>query len=389
MRFFSKLLVAGLCGIGLQACSVIDDYVLGKDNTLKPKPLSALQAKVTLQQIWSAKVGKSHQSKVYYKLKPVTVGHTIYTADASGRISAVSNRQGKILWTNSLPHEVISGPSVAKGYVVVGTEAGTLVALSQTDGHLVWEAQLSGDALAKSAINDHIVIAKTIDGHLYALDLATGQQIWMVDHGAPNLILKASSAPLVSGNVALVGYSDGKLDAIDLNKGRMVWQRSIAYANGASDVERLVDIDADPILRGHSIYLASYQGYIGAMDLNDGQFTWSKRASVYKNMAMDSDTLYVTDSYDVLRAYQLSTGQIKWKQTALKGYGVTEPVLLGSRVVVGDKSGFLHVLAKSNGDMIGRENVGSPITISPEVSGQRIAVMTTDGLLHVYRMKSI
>lgn len=388
MRFFCKLFLIGLCGFGIQACSIVDDYILGKDNTVRPQALPPLHSKVSLSRIWSAKIGQSHQTNTYYKLKPVTVGKKIYTADTSGRVSALS-QQGKILWTSVLSHGIVSGPTVAQGKVIVSMDNGAVVALSQFDGKTLWETPLASEVLGKAAITHHAVIVKTMDGHLFALDLTTGKKIWRIEHGVPNLILKASSSPLVVGNMALVGYSDGKLDAVDLENGRVLWQRGIAYANGASDVERLVDIDADPLLRNQWLYMASYQGFIGAFDIGTGQFVWSKQASVYKNMALDADTLYVTDSQDVLWAYQLSTGQIKWKQMALKGNGLTEPVLLGSKVIVGDKNGYLHVLSKSNGAPIGRENVGAPIYISPEVSYGRILVMTADGLLYAYQVTNL
>lgn len=389
MRFFCKIVLIGLCTLGLQACGYIDDYILGKDNTLRPNPLPVIHAKVSLHQLWSAKIGQSHQTPTYYKLKPATVGQKIYTADTSGKVTALSQSQGKILWTTPLSDGIVSGPTVAHGKVIVSTDNASVVALSQSDGRILWETSVASEVLAKVATTRESVIVKTMDGHLFALDATTGKKLWVVEHGAPNLILKASSSPLITGNLVLVGYSDGKLDAVDLEKGRIIWQRGIAYANGASDVERLVDIDADPLLRNQWLYMASYQGFIGAFDMNNGQFVWSKQASVYKNMAMDNDMLYVTDSHDVLWAYQLSSGHVKWKQAALKGNGLTEPVLLGSKVIVGDKKGRLHVLSKSNGAPIGREEVGSPIYISPEVANGCILVMTADGVLHAYQVKSV
>ena len=389
MRFFCKIALVGLCTLGLQACGYIDDYILGKDNTLRPRPLPVIHAKFALQELWSAKIGQSRQTPTYYKLKPVTVGEKIYTADTSGKVTALTQGQGKIIWSTPLTHGIVSGPTVSHGKIIVSTDNASVAALSQANGRVLWETSVASEVLAKVATTSHLVIVKTMDGHLFALDLNTGKKRWVIEHGAPSLILKASSSPLIVDDHALVGYSDGKLDAVDLEKGRIIWQRGIAYANGASDVERLVDIDADPMLHHQLLYMASYQGFIGAFDMDNGQFVWSKQASVYKNMAMDNDALYVTDSHDVLWAYQLSSGQIKWKQTALKGNGLTEPVLLGSKVIVGDKKGRLHILAKSNGALIGREEVGSPIYISPEVSNGRILAMTADGMLHAYQVNPV
>jgi outer membrane protein assembly factor BamB len=180
----------------------------------------------------------------------------------------------------------------------------------------------------------------------------------------------------------LVGFSDGKLDAVDAQTGHQVWQKSIAYASGFSDVERLVDIDADPIVQNNLIYLASYQGYVGALSLSSGEFIWRKPASVYKNLAMDDNTLYLTDSDDVLWAYNNQNGQVKWKQTAFKARGLTEPLLVGQYLIVGDKTGYLHVLSTQNGELMSRLQLSGPIEISPAVSGKSIYVMTANGKLN-------
>ncbi|MDP3562376.1 MAG: outer membrane protein assembly factor BamB [Legionellaceae bacterium] len=387
MQVVRLLVLLGYC-IFLQACSQVDDYILGKDNTPKPKELTAIVSKVDVTSVWSRPVGKASKTNTYLKLKPVVRSQVIYTADASGLIQAADLKNGNLLWSKQVDHPVVSGPTIAEGYIIVGTDSSTIVLLKQATGQVVWEAHLSEDALSKSIIVNHQVIAKTIDGNLYAFDLATGKKNWVSKHGAPNLILKASSSPIRMGELILVGFSDGKLDAVDVNTGRVVWQRSIAYATGASDVERLVDIDADPIVRNNIVYLASYQGYVGALGLENGQFIWNKPGSVYKNMAIDSNTLYVTDSQDVLRGFDLNNGQVKWKQISLKAHGLTEPVLMGNRLIVCDKTGYLHVVSTHTGELVGRKKLGSAVNISPVVAGDTVYVMLANGSLQALKITS-
>jgi len=377
----TRLVILGLLAL-LQACTQVDNYVLGQDNTPKPTPLAAFTPKATMTSNWSVPIGKSKKASTYLKLKPVIQGHIIYTADASGLVQAIDKEQGRVLWSKQLGHGIASGPTVAEGYIALGTNASHIVLLKQADGHQVWQARVSSDSLSKPAISNHKVIAKTIDGNLYAFDLLTGKKIWVVDHGSPSLILKASSSPVVMGQVVLVGFSDGKLDAVDVNFGHVLWQRSIAYASGSSDVERLVDIDADPIVRSGVAYLASYQGYVGALSLENGQFIWNKPASTYRNMAIDANTLYMTDSNDILWAFDKQNGQVKWKQISLKARGLSEPVLMGNRLVVGDKTGYLHLISTQNGELLSRTQLNGAIDISPSVSGHRVYVMTANGKLN-------
>ncbi len=376
-----RFLILTLCTL-VQGCSKVDDYMLGKDNTPQPKELKSIEPQLKVAQNWSAPVGKSHKSNEYLKLKPAVRGSVVYTADPSGLIQAVSKSNGKVIWSTQLKHGVVSGPTVAEGYIAVGTNASSVALLNQSDGKVLWHNKVSSEVLAPPAVHRKKVIAKTIDGKVFAFDASTGKQLWVAEHGSPSLVLKASSSPIIVGNLALIGFPDGKLDALELDTGRVVWQRSIAYSMGASDVERLVDIDSDPIVKDNVAYLASYQGYIGALSLSDGQFIWRKPGSVYKNMVLSGNNLYLTDSNDVVWSLDRLTGNVNWKQTALKARGLTEPALIGNDLVVGDKTGYLHFIGAQTGELLARSQLPGSVTTSPSVIGKKVYVLTDNGMLN-------
>lgn len=382
MSICKKLIITlGICSL-LPSCSQVDDFMLGKDNTPKPVALEQVKPKVQIVDNWTVSVGKAKKTSAFLKLKPVIKDNAVYTATNSGIIQAMNKSTGQVLWTKQLKDEVVSGPTVANGFIALGTNVSTVIILKQDSGEEAWQAKISGDSLSKPVISNNKLIVKTIDGNLYAFNIQTGEKLWAVDHGSPNLILKASSSPIIMDKLALVGFSDGKLDAVDLQSGTVVWQRSIVYPSGSSDVERLVDIDADPIVRGDMVYLASYQGYVGALSMADGQFKWHKPASTYKNLAIDGQTLYMTDSEDVIWAIDRQNGQVKWKQEAFKARTLTEPVLMDGKLLLGDKTGLLHILSTQNGEILGRIQLSESIDIAPTVSGRDIYVMTANGKLN-------
>lgn len=225
-------------------------------------------------------------------------------------------------------------------------------------------------------------MVKTIDGQLYAFNATNGKKDWVSHHGAPNFILKASSSPVVVDNVVLVGHSDGKLDAVDLESGNLLWQRGIAYASGSSDVERLVDIDSTPVVRNGIAYIATYQGFVGAFSLKTGQFVWRKPASTYKDIVIDSKTLYLADSDDVVWAYNLENGKVRWKQDKLKARSLTKPVLINNKLALGDATGALHLLSTQSGEFLSRKQFNAPIYSSPTAHNNELYVLTSDGRLN-------
>ncbi len=356
--------------------------MLGKDNTPKPGVLAPIKPKAQVAQQWSVPIGSAQKTSAYLKIKPVMVGGVLYTADVSGLVQAIKPETGAVLWSKKLDQKLVSGPTVAKGFIAVTSNDSDVILLKQSDGSQVWKTKLSGDVLSQPLIVNQQLMAKTVDGKLYALDLNKGEKLWVSDHGAPGLVLKASSSPvLLNNDVVLVGYSDGRMDAVDLKTGHVVWQRSIAYASGSSDVERLVDIDADPITRGMTVFLASYQGYVGALSLTTGEFIWRKPASTYKNIVLNNDTVYMTDSNDVIWAMNASNGQVLWKQVDLKARGLTEPTIMGSNLVVGDRTGFIHVLSRQSGEIVARQSLGAPVDIAPSVQNNTMFVATANGRL--------
>lgn len=367
------------------SCNPIDNYMLGKDNTPTPAVLKPVNEKVKLRENWTVSMGAGDKSAQYLKIKPVVVNDTLYSADTSGQVQAVQKTTGKVIWTKKLNTGIVSGPALARGFIALGTDSSKIVVLNQKDGSKAWEVGVSSEVLAKPLIARDKLIAKSVDGNLVALKLATGDKLWESIHGAPNLILKASSSPvLLNEKILLVGYSDGKMDAIDIENGRTLWQRSIAYSNGVSDVERLVDIDADPVVQGNTVFLGSYQGYIGALALDSGEFIWRKPASIYKNMLVKGDTLYTTDADDVVWSINKHNGRVNWKQTGLKFRGLTEPALWGDRLVLGDKTGFVHVLSTKTGDFLSRLQAGAAIHIAPTVSDNTVYIATANGKLSRY-----
>lgn len=366
----------------LQACSQVDDYLLGKDNTLKPEALTPLDSKVKLGKNWTVPAGSSHKPALYGKRKPVIQGNTVYTADTKGQVQAVNSIDGKINWAVSLPKGISSGPVVNKEQIALGMNDASLMILNKANGRVQWQKSIAGEVFANPVFAKDKIIVKTVNGNVYAFDRNTGEQSWVVNHGSPDLILKASSAPVLMDNLLLVGFSDGKLDALDLKTGALIWQRSIAFATGATDVERLVDIDADPVVEGQIAYLASYQGYLGAFDLDEGRFIWRKPASVYKNMTQGSHALYLTDSEDILWSIDKQTGQVNWKQATLKGRKLTEPVLMNNNLIVGDHDGILHVMALDTGEMLGRTQLSGAIDTAPIAKNGKLFVQTANGTLN-------
>ncbi|OGV25799.1 MAG: outer membrane protein assembly factor BamB [Legionellales bacterium RIFCSPHIGHO2_12_FULL_37_14] len=385
IRNIKWLIITVTVLITAAACSKIDDFFLGKDNTPIPKSLPPATNTIRLNQLWRVDLGAG-SAYMHEKLAPRVKGNYIYVALPGGSLQKRSIFSGDLVWKQIITNGISSGPTVAEGIVAVGEQHSGLAVIDQETGKILWKRRVLGEVLARPLIVRGKVVVKTVEGHIYAFD-KTGKRIWHWQHGSPELILKASSSPVLAQNhLILVGFADGKLDAVSASSGELAWQKSIVYGQGASDVERLVDIDADPIVDGDRLLLASYQGFVAAVSLENGDVLWKQPASVYQNMTLGNNKLFIADAKSVIWALNPDNGQVLWRQVGLKSRDVTSPSHTPLGIVLGDKTSYVHVLSLSTGALIGQTKLQSAISMSPYAVGKTVYILTVKGQLYALRL---
>jgi outer membrane protein assembly factor BamB len=86
----------------------------------------------------------------------------------------------------------------------------------------------------------------------------------------------------------VVGFANGNLAKLTLQDGSMLWQQIITIPEGSFAIQRMVDIDADPVVFNNRVYVATYQGKIAALDLTTGKIYWTHDISSFTGLTVDS-----------------------------------------------------------------------------------------------------
>jgi outer membrane protein assembly factor BamB len=279
-----------------------------------------------------------------------------------------------------------SGPAVGDGIVVIGSRQGDVIALSQQDGKIVWKNTVSSEILASPVVSGQNVIVKSVDGNVRAFSAADGASLWTYQQTEPSLILRGSSAPHIADGHVIAGFASGNLVKLMMNRGQLVWSQSIATPEGAFAINRMIDIDAEPITLDHRIYAATYQGKIASLDWNSGRILWSHDISSYTGMTADSGSVFVSDAKGAVWAFNTDSGLVNWRQPDLEARTVTGPAAMGNYVVVGDAQGYLHWLSKRDGHFAAREYVGSSLYAAPVVKNNILYAITNKGYLVAYTL---
>ncbi|WP_460859390.1 outer membrane protein assembly factor BamB [Rheinheimera gaetbuli] len=377
-----------LAAFVLAACSSKEELVL--------PPVTNSIAPIV---VWDRDVG-SGVGHYESKLTPIIVNDTVYAASREGLVAAYELQSGKRKWLFDLRKpdgssmwssisDVWSGDNarisggLSYGYdkLYFGTENGDVVALSP-EGQLLWRVEVKGEVLARPALGEGLVVVATGAGTLVALHPDSGEQRWQFENEQPALTLRGVSEPLVEAGGVIYGSGSGHLGVLIAERGYQAWEEQIAVPKGSTDLSRLVDVDARPVVRAGVVYSIAYNGELVALELRSGRQLWKRDYASFRNLTAAGDVLYLVDSTGRIYSVDSRNGTELWSQQGLHKHFLTAPVVYKDYLVVGDRKGNLHWLNRNTGDFVARQSMDSSGFYTEAVTdGNHLLVQSRSGEL--------
>lgn len=383
IRFIS-LFLAGAVLTGCSTINSVGDKVggwMGDDDPDAPASLEDIVEKVEPEIFWSTSTG-SGTDGLWVDLKHKISGEMVYTASVDGTVSALQLSSGSILWEQELDEVVMTGVAAGEHNIYVGTEAGNLVALDMVSGKEQWSTSLLSEILSPPAISSGVVVVRTVDGKLVGLNAEDGQEIWRYQREVPVLTLRGTSSPVIVGGKVYAGLDGGEVVALGLQDGRELWVKSVTSPRGRTEIERMVDIDADPVIADGTVYVVGYQGHLAAINGEQGDLIWKRKLSGVTAPTVYGPYLFLSDVDGNIWAFDRNDGSALWKQDGLKNRNLTSPSISGVNLVVGDIEGYLHWISGEDGSFAGRVRVDSDGVSSPPISfGNKVISYGNSGKL--------
>lgn len=353
---------------------------------LPPVELTPLKNQIDISLAWKFTSGEG-VGDFYLKLKPVFSKNTGYVVDYKGNLQSFNVSSGILNWETNLELPVSGGLTLENGKLFFGTSNGEVVAFEISNEKTsnknvsdpetkyvkkLWKVQLSSEILSRPAYAKGVLVVKTIDGRVYGLNASNGNQIWIFDRTVPRLTLRGNSTPLISDDIVITTSDNGKLAAISLKQGKLLWETTIAVAQGRNQLERVIDLDVDPVIVDDVIYVAGYQGRIAAVKISSGQLIWNRDFSSYSGLYVDAYRVYITDAMGQVWALNRYNGSTLWRQDKLLRRQLTAPGTHEKYIVVGDYDGYLHWLDREDGKLIARKRINNKNIIEDEDSDKEL-----------------
>lgn len=353
--------------VSLAACAT--------EPVVEPTPLVSIKAESSVDRSWKKSIGKVTRGR----FSPYVDGGFVYVADSRGGVYSFDQTSGKMAWKQSLDVRLGSGVSGSDQQLYVSSVDGEIYALQASSGDVIWTRTASSEVLVPVSAGFDSVVVRSADGRVVSLDPATGEERWSMIETPPALTINGYSQPHLLDGGVLVGLDDGRLIALNLATGKPIWETIVSLPSGRSEVERLVDIDANILTDEQAIYVVNYRGKLARIEPVKGQIQWAVPMSSTAGIAQSDSMLVVVDETDVVHGVEKETGVVRWSQEATKGRRLGQPVINNGAVLVGDSEGVLHGLALDDGRLIARNTQFDAAVGNPVLEDDVVFVQFTDG----------
>lgn len=374
---FVKPSAAILLALSLGGCSTISGW-FQDDEEQEVRQLPEITMEFETKVKWSESVGDGVEN-YFSRLSPAVGYGKIFAADREGEIVAFEPETGKEIWSTNVSRKskessitnlyglfagtvsakISGGLTVAYNSVYFGTEDGVVYSLNHEDGSVNWQTKVPSEVIAEPAAESGILVVNTVSGTLLGLDVNTGEIKWQNDSDVPPLTLRGISAPAASAGGAIVGLANGRVRVSILESGLTAWEAVVAKPTGATELERIVDIDSKPLVFGGTVFIVSYGGSLAAIELRTGTVIWNREYASYRNVTIDGNRLFVTDNSSNIYAIDRRNGVELWSNGQLRKRNLTSATPVGDYIAIGDKFGYLHYFTQDEGKYVSRIVIGN------------------------------
>ena len=346
----------------------------------KPQPteLQPVTALVSVRQSWSNRVGQ-----VSFPLDVSVSGNSVGVASDDGTVALLDAQTGRDIWRMALKTPIAAGVGSDGKVLAVVTKANEVVAMQA--GRELWRQKLTAQAFTAPFVAGERVFVLAADRSVNAFDGQTGRKLWTQQRSSEPLVLRQSGVMLAVGDTLVVGLA-GRLAGMNPSNGSIQWEAPIATPRGINDVERLVDLVGSVSRIGDNVCVRAFQAGIGCVNTVRGNLLWTKPANGVQGIQGDDRLLFGTEADGTVMAWKRTDGERVWSSERLRYRGLTAPLVAGRSVVIGDATGFIHLLSREDGSLLNRLSTdGSAISAAPVLAGNTLLTVTRNGGIYGFQ----
>lgn len=319
------------------------------------------------------------------RMTPVLTEDFVIQGNAVDGLVVYNRKSGSEQWRLNIENGVEGGVELAGETLYFGGGDGLLRAAQLKTGRLLWTVPMRAELLAPPTFENGTLYAQTGADVVYGLDAATGKLLWTYNRQVTgNLSVRATTKPVVVGNLILTGFSDGTVVALGKRDGIVQWERKLGRGN------RFRDVDSTATVNGDRAYFASYDGQLAAVKIETGELIWTTDVGGYLPVTVgtgsQADRLYFATSEGRIVELDEATGKELRSMKVARGIA-TQPLLSKNLMIYGESDGALRVLDVANFKLLAQYQTGDGLIATPALDRAKSEIWFISSGATLYSMK--
>jgi outer membrane protein assembly factor BamB len=323
----------------------------------------------------------------HFVFAPIIKDGKVFIFDTAATLVCRDLKTGKKIWKsqvfakNFLKNYKTPKIFAADGKIFAVAGINKVAALSEVDGKILWTKEIASIPSSAPVSDGKFVYVSSNDNKTYALDAATGDLTWVQSGIVRTTAIFGFANPVILKDLLIVSYSSGEIYALKKSSGEAIWSQDLNLSKATTSDFYLNDVDATPIVKNDVIYAIGNGGLMMAVKVKDGNYLWKKEIAGLTDFWLAGDFLFVINNDNKLLAVSKKTGGIKWisqlpnlakekkPQTKFIYSGV---VMAGDKLLISRLDGALLIASPLDGTLEKTFKINKKISHAPAVVDGKI-----------------
>jgi outer membrane protein assembly factor BamB len=255
-----------------------------------------------------------------------------------------------------LAKKYVAGSVIYKdGIVYISYGSNDIVAVDAVKGIEKWRRVLPDIIKSQLVVDENKLYVLTVGNRIHAINRIDGTLMWDKREVEELLYHGHSFAPLVSFDRVYVPYLSGVLTVFNKKNAEEIWSKDLVEDFDYSPALSPVNIQVQPILTPHSLYIASPIGELIKISMH-GDIIWSSHIQDIKSMSHSANSIFVTTNGREVAAIDKNNGKLQWvtqlydekvKKREVVYYSV--PMIVNGKLHIAASNGELFVISPVDG----------------------------------------
>ena len=219
----------------------------------------------------------------------------ILQTSQDGNLYCFNAADGKLVWKYETGDQIRCAASIGNGKTFLGGCDGGLHVVDLATGKAASEPiPLNGPTGSTPAITDGDVFVPIMDGVLFAFRLKDEKYEERWQYEDPDRPEDYRGSVAIGKDVVVISSRNKHIDAIDRFTGQRLWRTTIRRR-----------ADASPLIAGDDVWIASTDGRLLRLSLEDGSERWSFeiKGGFFASPAIIDNRLIIADDEGVVRCF--------------------------------------------------------------------------------------